>query len=88
MRKSRDNIAGVSPRSLPHKIYVFPGQVWQWFRYMGADGKYADVQSQTRTSRSPLMTYVVATCFWFTLVVVALLVWADKSGYFDALPYS
>ena len=71
-RRNPDNLDGQS-HNLFWSIYVFPGKVILWFRYISAPkGK---VFGTARQARSPIISFFVATLFWalsflFTYVVV------------------
>jgi hypothetical protein len=50
----------------PWKWAMLPGVVVQWFLYMFPSGSFRRVVSDTRVSRSPLMTYVLSAIFYFS----------------------
>jgi len=68
MAFQRDNIPRINPTGW-RRWYLFPGRVIQWFLYMFPSGRYDRVVSSTRHARSPLMTYVYSTAFYFLLLV-------------------
>ena len=63
----RENIPRIKPTGW-WRWYLLPGQVIQWFLYMFPSGRYSRVVSDTRQARSPLMTYVYSTVFYFMLL--------------------
>lgn len=54
---------------------MLPGVIVQWFLYIFPSGGFGRVVSDTRVSRSPLMTYVLAALFYLATfaTIVALL---------------
>jgi hypothetical protein len=60
----------------PWKWIFLPGAVIQWFLYMFPSGGFGRVVSDTRMSRSPLMTYLLGSLFY--LAILAILVAAKK----------
>lgn len=46
------------------KWLLLPGLIIQWFLYMSPAGGYGRVVSETRVSRSLLMTYVLSAFFY------------------------
>jgi hypothetical protein len=48
----------------PWKWVLLPGIVIQWFLYMFPSGGFGRVVSDTRISRSPLMTYYLNAVFY------------------------
>ncbi|WGD53765.1 hypothetical protein QA641_07675 [Bradyrhizobium sp. CB1650] len=58
----------------PWKWMMLPGVVIQWFLYMFPSGTFGRVVSDTRVSRSPLMTYFLSALFYLaTLATIAAL---------------
>lgn len=56
------------------KWLLLPGLVIQWFLYMFPGGRYGRVVSETRVSRSLLMTYVISVAFYLLAIpILALL---------------
>lgn len=54
----------------PWKWAMLPGVIIQWFLYMFPSGSFGRVVSDTRVSRSPLMTYVLAAFFYLAMIAV------------------
>jgi hypothetical protein len=71
-RFSRDNIPGHSGGHWVLRVFLFPGTVIQWVLYMTPTGNYARVRGQTRHARSPLMTIVFSSGFWFCVMALIL----------------
>jgi hypothetical protein len=67
--KNRDNIPQVKINSAL-KILLIPGLVIQWIHYMNPGKGFSGVAHSTRTSRSPLMTYVYSAVFWWGVCYV------------------
>lgn len=69
-----DNIPQISGGILV-KFILLPGLIFQWLIYMGltnvGSGRgYAKVRSQTRISRSPIMTWVYSIAAWGVLILL------------------
>ena len=73
---ARDNIAGIKKGGIIKNTFLFPGKVWQWIMYMtvGNVKGYGKVRTQTRLSRSPLMTYVYSTIFWLGMLLIIFVI--------------
>jgi hypothetical protein len=56
----------------PWKWLLLPGVIIQWFLYMYPGRGLHRIVSDTRTARSPLMTYYYSAVFWIGLIVVGL----------------
>jgi hypothetical protein len=71
---ARDNISGIKKGGIIKNIFLSPGKVWQWIMYMsvGKAKGYGKVRTQTRLSRSPLMTYVYSMVFWLGVAWLGL----------------
>ena len=72
----RDNISGTKKEGIIKNIFLSPGKVWQWIMYMtvGNVRGYGKVRTQTRLSRSPLMTYVYSTIFWLGMLLIIFVI--------------
>ena len=70
----RDNIAGIKKGGIIKNTFLAPGKVIQWITYMtvGQAKGYGKVRTQTRLSRSPLMTYVYSMVFWLGVAWLGL----------------
>ncbi len=79
---ARDNIAGIKKGGIIKNTFLAPGKVWQWINYMtvGQAKGYGKVRTQTRLSRSPLMTYVYSTIFWLGMLFISFLWYADETS--------
>jgi hypothetical protein len=55
------------------KWLLLPGLVIQWFLYMFPGGRYGRVVSETRVSRSLLMTYVISAAFYLLVIPILVL---------------
>ena len=70
----RDNIAGIKKGGIIKNTFLAPGKAIQWITYMtvGQAKGYGKVRTQTRLSRSPLMTYVYSMVFWLGVAWLGL----------------
>lgn len=67
------NISGTT-FDRPWKWLLLPGLIIQWFQYMFPGRGFRRVVSDTRTARSPLMTYYYSAAFYgFVLIVILVL---------------
>jgi len=73
---ARDNIAGIKKGGIIKNTFLAPGKVIQWINYMtvGQAKGYGKVRTQTRLSRSPLMTYVYSTIFWLGMLLIIFVI--------------
>jgi hypothetical protein len=62
----------------PWKWLLLPGVVIQWFLYMFPGGGFGRVVSNTRTARSPLMTYYYSAAFYGFVVLLFCLFLGKK----------
>lgn len=60
-RRNPDNLDGQS-HNLFWTLYVLPGKVLLWFRYISAPK--GNVFGTARQARSPIVSFLVATLFW------------------------
>jgi hypothetical protein len=54
------------------KWLLLPGLIIQWFFYMFPTGGYGRIVSETRVSRSLLMTYLISAVFYLFAVPIVL----------------
>jgi hypothetical protein len=55
------------------KWLLLPGLIIQWFLYMFPTGGYGRIVSETRVSRSLLMTYLISAIFYLFAVPVVVI---------------
>ena len=70
----RDNIAGIKKGGIIKHTFLATGKAIQWISFMtvGQAKGYGKVRTQTRLSRSPLMTYVYSMVFWLGVAWLGL----------------
>ncbi|MDC1297652.1 SPOR domain-containing protein [Octadecabacter sp.] len=65
---SRDNLSGIEANNF-WTIYLLPAKIILWFRYIAAPkGK---VFATARQAKSPIVTFLTATLFWFSFLYIA-----------------
>ncbi len=62
----------------PWKWLLAPGIVIQWFLYMFPGRGFGRVVSDTRTSRSQLMTYYYSAAFYGSILLLLMLLLGPK----------
>ena len=64
---SRDRLDGTHKKRLIVELYLLPGRVLLWLGYMFPGKGYSGVRQSARAARSPIMTFISSTAFWFFL---------------------
>jgi hypothetical protein len=59
----------------PWKWLLLPGIIFQWFLYMFPSGGFGRVASDTRISRSPLMTYYLSAVVYVGVFILIVSLW-------------
>lgn len=65
------NISGTT-FDKPWKWLLLPGVIIQWFQYMFPGRGFRRIVSDTRTARSPLMTYYYSAAFYGFVLILCL----------------
>jgi len=66
----RDNLSRTSWGGVL-EVYLFPGKVFLWIRYMFPGQGYSKTRQGARWARSPIMTAIVSFFIWGLIIIVA-----------------
>lgn len=69
---SRDRLDGTNKGKIVKEIYLAPGRVILWLKYMFPAKGMQNITKSARHARSPLMTWFYATGFWFCSLALLL----------------
>ena len=64
---SRDRLDGSEKKNVLFELYTIPGRIILWLGYMFPGKNYSKVRMSARHARSPIMTFVYSTVFYYFL---------------------
>lgn len=66
----RDNLDGTKQQNILFRLYLFPGKMILWLKYMSPEKGKAIVSG--RRARSPIFTFITATAFWGVVIFLVV----------------
>jgi hypothetical protein len=64
---ARDRLDGSEKKNVLFELYTIPGRIILWLGYMFPGKNYSKVRMSARHARSPIMSFVYSTVFWYFL---------------------